>query len=149
MSLPFPLQHLYADDIERLAHVPKSKRPTEYLRIRRETIHRFGPAFKGLPKAALLDFLRALLMGIVARVAELDAKGARPPRPADGTHEVFVIRWPRSGRREKWSVEESCAGADWWGWVSDAGSFDEALRAALSHVEPNGKVSLLLNGGER
>ena len=77
-------------------------------------------------------------------------------RPSDwrepGTHEVFIRVWRRRlkyGRfRDAYTVEESRAGGDWWGFVADAVSFDEAARIALAHVEPGGVILLMMQEDE-
>lgn len=62
---------------------------------------------------------------------------------ARGTHQVFIIP-AREGRRIVWSVEETRVDGDWWGWIADASSFEEALKIANEALEPGGIIDCLL-----
>lgn len=83
---------------------------------------------------------------MTARIVSFPNKSNRPAqrkRHANGTHLVFVRRWSRRDN-VSWTVEETREGSDWWGFIADAKSFDEAIRIAIARMEQGGEVELLL-----
>ena len=73
-----------------------------------------------------------------------------PPRRVldRGTHQVLLCpsikRTGRNDIRVAWSVEETREGSDWWGWIADASSFEEALQIAFANLEPGGVLDCSL-----
>jgi len=89
---------------------------------------------------------------MTATLIDFPREECRPPGPPRRTHTVFIRRWrsltPRGRTRITWSVEDSHQDSDSWGWISDAASFDQAIRIAVASLEDGGVIDLMLDDGE-